>query len=92
MAISFAQGLMWLLLAAVVYAALDDFATSIHQAILPPQVRQMTTPRWGYKQERACVDGGVDSDEQPSCEALERWLDDGGASDNEVMFNKKCVE
>ncbi len=69
------------------YAALDDFATYIHQAILPPQVLQMTTPRWGSKQERACVDGGVDSDEQSSCEALERWLDDGGASDNEGIFN-----
>jgi hypothetical protein len=44
----------------------------------------MTTPRWSYKRERASVDASVDGDERASCEAMERWLDDGGALDNET--------
>jgi len=54
------------------YAALDDFATSIHQAILAPEDLPMTTTRWSYKRERARVDSSVDGDEQTSCEAMER--------------------
>src|SRR5436305_5057505 len=38
------------------YAALDDFAAHIHEAMLPPQVLKVTTARWNGKQERMRVD------------------------------------
>ncbi len=69
------------------YAALDDFATYIHQAILASEDLLMTTERWSYKRERARVDSSVDDDEQTPCEALERWLDDGGASGTQTTLN-----